>query len=169
MIVRAIRPETGRIPLTITGNRPEFSPNRINCRSRAHRWRVRPWRQLPTSRSDARTLASRNVRPQGHTVPRPPRERTRSALTAWFDLLRFPPIPDLPEPLRGRSFVSFDLTYLGDADAAEELLAPVRELRTPMIDTLAPVQLSRIGDILQEPLDPMPALERFPAAFGAVG
>lgn len=31
-----------------------------------------------------------------------------------------------------------------------------------MIDALAPVQLSRIGDILQEPLDPMPALERSP-------
>jgi hypothetical protein len=81
-------------------------------------------------------------------------------LTAWFHLLRFPPIPDIPEPLRGGSFVSFDLTYIGEACLAEKLLAPVRALPAPMIDTLAPVQLSRIGDILQEPLDPTPALER---------
>jgi hypothetical protein len=81
-------------------------------------------------------------------------------LTVWFHLLRFPPIPEVPEPLRGGSFVSFDLTYIGDADAAEELLVPVRELSTPMIDTLAPVALVTIGDILQEPLDPMPAMER---------
>jgi FAD binding domain len=81
-------------------------------------------------------------------------------LTAWFHLLRFPPLPELPEPIRGGSFVTFDLTYLGDADRAEELLAPVRALRTPMIDTLGTVAPSALGQILAEPLDPTPALER---------
>jgi hypothetical protein len=81
-------------------------------------------------------------------------------LTVWFHLLRFPPLPDIPEPIRGGSFVSFDLTYLGDAATAEELIAPVRALRAPILDTLGPVLPSALGDILQEPLDPMPALER---------
>jgi hypothetical protein len=82
-------------------------------------------------------------------------------LTVWFHLLRFPPLPEIPEPIRGGSFVSFDLTYLGDAATAEELIAPVRALPVgPMLDTLGPVLPSTLGDILQEPLDPMPALER---------
>jgi hypothetical protein len=81
-------------------------------------------------------------------------------LTVWFHLLRFPPIPEIPEPIRGGSFVSFDLTYLGDAEAAEELIAPVRALPAPMIDTMGTVAPSALGDILQEPLDPTPALER---------
>jgi hypothetical protein len=33
MIVRGIRLETGRIRLTIMGNRSDFSPNYINCRT----------------------------------------------------------------------------------------------------------------------------------------
>jgi hypothetical protein len=81
-------------------------------------------------------------------------------LTVWFHLLRFPPLPEIPEPIRGGSFVSFDLTYIGDGDTAEELIAPVRALPTPMVDTLAPLVLSAVGDVLQEPLDPTPALER---------
>jgi FAD binding domain len=81
-------------------------------------------------------------------------------LSACFHLLRFPPLPEIPEPIRGGSFVSFDLTYLGGAAEAEELLAPVRALATPMIDTLGLLAPSAIGEILNEPLEPMPALER---------
>ena len=57
-------------------------------------------------------------------------------LTVWFHILRFPPLPEIPEPIRGGSFVSFDLTFIGDGEAAEELIAPVRALPAPMIDTL---------------------------------
>jgi FAD binding domain len=81
-------------------------------------------------------------------------------LTVWFHLLRFPPIPEIPEPLRGGSFVSFDLTYLGEGCLAEKLIAPLRAaLPAPMIDTMGDVATSALGDILREPLDPMPALE----------
>jgi hypothetical protein len=52
------------------------------------------------------------------------------------------------------------LTFLGDPEEAEELIAPVRRLATPMLDTLGIVALAALGDILQEPLDPMPVLER---------
>jgi FAD binding domain len=81
-------------------------------------------------------------------------------LTVWFHVLRFPPLPEIPEPIRGGSFVSFDLTFIGDAETAEELIAPVRALPAPMVDTLGPVAPSELGEILNEPIDPMPALER---------
>ncbi|MGX6608211.1 SpoIIE family protein phosphatase [Micromonosporaceae bacterium Da 78-11] len=51
---------------------------------------------------------------------------TRTApdeLSVWTQLLRFPPLPEIPEPLRGSSFVAVDLTFLGSAEDAEALAA----------------------------------------------
>ena len=36
-------------------------------------------------------------------------------LTLWASLMHFPPAPFLPEPIRGRSFVTVDAMYLGGA------------------------------------------------------
>ncbi|RZS79005.1 FAD/FMN-containing dehydrogenase [Motilibacter rhizosphaerae] len=90
------------------------------------------------------------------------RDVTRSApdeLTTWAHILRFPPIPEVPEPLRGRSFVSVEATFLGSSEDAEELLAPLRTLPAVVFDSMGTVPLERLGDILQEPLDPMPTQE----------
>jgi UDP-N-acetylenolpyruvoylglucosamine reductase len=80
-------------------------------------------------------------------------------LTLWAHLLRFPPLEVIPEPLRGGSFVTVDATYLGSAEDADALLAPLRAL-SPAMDTMGTVALSRLGDVLQEPVDPTPAMER---------
>ncbi|RNM11105.1 FAD-binding oxidoreductase [Nocardioides pocheonensis] len=80
-------------------------------------------------------------------------------LTAWAHLLRFPPLPEIPEPLRGGSFVSVDLTFLGSAEEAERLLAPLRSLPALRFDTLGTVPLAELGGIAAEPVDPMPTME----------
>ena len=49
-------------------------------------------------------------------------------LTLWAHLFRFPPMPELPELLRGRSFVSVDLTFLGSETEANRLLSRLRQL-----------------------------------------
>jgi hypothetical protein len=90
------------------------------------------------------------------------RTATRTApeeLSMWAHLFRFPPMPELPEEIRGRSFVSVDLTYLGDAVDLEGLLAPFRELPAMVMDSVGPVPLGSLGDIAAEPVDPMPTLE----------
>lgn len=90
------------------------------------------------------------------------RTATRSApeeLSLWAHLFRFPPVPEVPEDLRGRSFVSVDLTYLGGGAELDTLLAPFRELPAMVLDTVGPVPLGRLGDIAAEPVDPMPTLE----------
>ncbi len=80
-------------------------------------------------------------------------------LTMWAHLLQFPPIPEVPEPMRGKAFVSVDLTYLGSAEDAEALLMPLRTIPAMWMDTTGTVPLSELGSICQEPLDPMPAME----------
>jgi hypothetical protein len=90
------------------------------------------------------------------------REVTATApeeLTLWAHLLRFPPLPEIPEPLRGGAFVSVDVTYLGAAAEAEELLAPLRTLPAVWSDSLGTVPLDQLGGIAAEPVDPMPTME----------
>ena len=80
-------------------------------------------------------------------------------LTLWAHLFRFPPMPELPELLRGRSFVSVDLTFLGSQPELDTLLAPLRELPVLVVDTVGAVPLSELGAIAAEPVDPMPTQE----------
>jgi hypothetical protein len=80
-------------------------------------------------------------------------------LTMWAHLLQFPPIPEVPEPLRGGSFVSVDLAFLGSAADAEQLLMRLRTIPAQWLDTLDTVPLAALGSIAAEPVDPMPASE----------
>ena len=90
------------------------------------------------------------------------------AMTSVARVLQLPPIPDVPEPLRGRSFTVVEAIFLGDAEEGSRLLEPLRALR-PEIDTLAmipPVELIRLH---MDPEQPVPAiaggqmLRRFPS------
>lgn len=80
-------------------------------------------------------------------------------LTLWAQLLRFPPLEEIPEPLRGGSFVSVDVTFLGSSADAERLLAPLRALPAPLMDSTGTVPLAELGGICAEPLDPLPTVE----------
>jgi hypothetical protein len=80
-------------------------------------------------------------------------------LTMWAHLLRFPPIPEVPEPLRGGSFVSIDFAFLGSAEDAETHLMPLRTIPAQWLDTSDMVPVAALGSICAEPIDPMPAVE----------
>jgi FAD/FMN-containing dehydrogenase len=80
-------------------------------------------------------------------------------LTMWAHLLRFPPLPEVPEFLRGGAFVSVDAAFLGSESDAEALLAPLREIPAMCLDTMATLPVSALGSICAEPVDPMPAIE----------
>jgi hypothetical protein len=80
-------------------------------------------------------------------------------LTLWAHLYHFPPLPDLPEPVRGRSFVSVAATYLGPAAEAERLLRPLREAAPVEIDLMGPVPVGELGGVAAEPTEPTPVME----------
>jgi FAD/FMN-containing dehydrogenase len=52
-------------------------------------------------------------------------------------LMNFPPVPEVPDPLRGKSFAVLEAVYCGDPADGEELVAPLRELGNAVIDTVA--------------------------------
>jgi len=49
-------------------------------------------------------------------------------VTSTGRLLNLPPIPDIPEPFRGRSFVGIEAVFLGGQEIGERSLAEIRAL-----------------------------------------
>jgi hypothetical protein len=90
-------------------------------------------------------------------------------VTSLGRLLRFPPLPEIPEPLRGRAFVLVEAAYLGDAGTGVELIGPLRRLG-PERDTFAMIPAPALGQLNMDPPQPVPNqgdgafLADFPAA-----
>jgi FAD binding domain len=84
-------------------------------------------------------------------------------------LVRLPPTPQLPGPLRGRAFVKVEAAYLGDAGTGAELTQPLRRLG-PELDTFAAIPPPALGQLHMDPGQPVPFqgagafLSGFPAA-----
>jgi hypothetical protein len=101
-----------------------------------------------------------------------PFERAADALHAWAELtrgdlpdelttigrfLQLPPLPDVPEPLRGKSFAIVEAIHCGERREADELLAPLRALG-PAMDTLAPIPMPELSGLHMDPEHPVPAV-----------
>ena len=80
-------------------------------------------------------------------------------LAVWAHLQHFPPIPDVPEPLRGRSFVRIATVHVGSAVAAQHLLAPLMTSAPLEMNLLGPVTPATLASVAAEPTEPMPGLE----------
>ncbi len=80
-------------------------------------------------------------------------------LTLWFHVWQFPPFPELPEAIRGRSFTGVAVAHLGPGPEAERLLAPLRAVPGLALDLMGDVPLAALGSIADEPTDPTPSLE----------
>ena len=80
-------------------------------------------------------------------------------LSLWAHVMHFPPIPDVPEPLRGQSFVTVAATYLGEPKMAEILLWSLRDAAPVAIDMMRPITPGELASVAAEPTEPMPALE----------
>jgi UDP-N-acetylenolpyruvoylglucosamine reductase len=70
-------------------------------------------------------------------------------------ILQFPPIPEIPEPVRGRSFVVVQAIWLGEREEGERLLAPLRALG-PVMDTVAPTPIEELWRMHMDPEGPAP-------------
>lgn len=72
---------------------------------------------------------------------------------------QLPPLPGIPEPLAGRMTVAVRYTAVGDFAEAEQLLAPMRAVAAPVMDTVGVLPYAAIGMVHADPVDPMPINE----------
>jgi FAD/FMN-containing dehydrogenase len=98
-----------------------------------------------------------------------PMERAGEILHAWSELvagapdeltslgrlLTFPPIPEVPEPLRGRAFVLVEAAYCGPEPDGAALLEQLRDLG-PERDTFATIPVDGLSDLHMDPPQPVP-------------
>jgi Berberine and berberine like len=79
-------------------------------------------------------------------------------MTSAVAFMNFPPLPAVPESLRGRSFISVRGCYCGDpAVEGEELLEPWREFGEPQVDTFRVMPFREMDVISMNPVDPIAA------------
>jgi FAD/FMN-containing dehydrogenase len=99
-----------------------------------------------------------------------PWERSTDVLHAWREwlpglpdeisssarVMQIPPLPQIPEAVRGRQLVILLAVYLGAEDAGADLVRPLRELG-PEMDTFAMIPPAALGHIYMDPEDPVPS------------
>ncbi|MHB8235375.1 MAG: FAD-binding oxidoreductase, partial [Solirubrobacteraceae bacterium] len=86
------------------------------------------------------------------------RDWTRTApdeVTSVVRFLRPPPLPDVPEPLRDTPLITIDAAFIGDQAEGEALLAPLREIGEPIMDTFAQVPAEALSKIHMDPEQPV--------------
>jgi FAD/FMN-containing dehydrogenase len=103
-----------------------------------------------------------------------PGERMADVLRAWaawhpgtpetmvssFAVMRMPPLPELPEPLRGTFLVTLRFAYTGPAADGERLIAPLRAVAPAVLDTVRDMPYTEVASIHNEPTEPLPYYER---------
>jgi hypothetical protein len=72
--------------------------------------------------------------------------------------LNLPPIPDVPEPLRGQSLLAIAGAFLGTREEGEEAFAPLREIGEPVMDTFTQMPAPGLTRIAMDPEPPVPGL-----------
>jgi FAD binding domain len=79
-------------------------------------------------------------------------------VTSVVRFLRPPPLPDVPEPIRDRPLFTVDATCIGTQAEGEELIAPLRELGEPIMDTFGQIPVTGVSRIHMDPETPVPGL-----------
>ena len=76
-------------------------------------------------------------------------------MTSVGRILQFPPIPEIPEPVRGQSFVVVEAIWLGEPADGDRLLEPLRALG-PVMDTMAEMPIEGLSHLHMDPEEPVP-------------
>jgi FAD/FMN-containing dehydrogenase len=97
-------------------------------------------------------------------------ERADEVLHAWRELVQagppdelstiarmmsFPPVPEAPEAVRGRSFALIHVYHVGDRAHADRLLEPLRALG-PINDTIQTIPMPSLSGVAMDPPQPVP-------------
>jgi FAD/FMN-containing dehydrogenase len=99
-----------------------------------------------------------------------PYERASELMHAWHEfvsaglpdeittvarVMQFPPLEEIPEMVRGKSFTILQAAYLGSERDGAELLRPLSDLG-PQMNTFAMVEPNALGHLAMDPEEPMP-------------
>ena len=101
-----------------------------------------------------------------------PPELTADGITAYRDwtkdapeevgslvrMLNLPPIPDIPEPLRGKRWLAITAACIGSREEGERAIAPLREVGEAVLDSFDQMPAVGLTRIAMDPEPPVPGL-----------
>jgi hypothetical protein len=70
-------------------------------------------------------------------------------------MMSFPPVPEAPEAVRGKSFTLIHVYHVGDRAHADRLLEPLRALG-PIDDTIQTTTMPSLSRVAMDPPQPVP-------------
>lgn len=79
-------------------------------------------------------------------------------LTSSIVIMNYPLIPQVPDFLRGQSFVMVRGCYCGPVEEGAVLVQSWRDWLTPIIDDFKTMPFSQVATISNDPLDPVPGV-----------
>ena len=80
------------------------------------------------------------------------------ALTTRLVLLQLPPLPVIPEPLRGRRLIAVQGVFAGSEAAGARLFEPLRRIGGAVEDAVSMIPMTAADGVARDPKDPTPAL-----------
>lgn len=84
-------------------------------------------------------------------------EAAPDELSVIANVMTAPPMPFLPEEVHGTPIILAMVVYAGDVEAADQVLAPIRGLATPLADMLGPMPYPEIYQPDEEDYHPVGA------------
>ena len=88
------------------------------------------------------------------------REWTQTApddVTSTGRFMRLPPIEEIPELIRDRPLVMLGACFVGGEEDGTELIAPLRALGEPIMDTFGAIPSAQLVTVAMDPEQPVPA------------
>jgi hypothetical protein len=85
-------------------------------------------------------------------------ESVPEEVTSIVRFLRPPPLPDVPEPIRDVPLLTLEAACIGSRAEGEKLIAPLRELGEPIMDTFDQIPTAGLYRIHMDPEQPVPGL-----------
>jgi hypothetical protein len=77
-------------------------------------------------------------------------------LSLSIAFITFPDLEPVPAPLRGQFVTHLRVAHFGSPAEAEALLAPLRAITSPLLDTVGTLPITEIGTIHADPTRPQP-------------
>lgn len=85
--------------------------------------------------------------------------RQPAEMSTSLALMRVPDLPIFPDEMRGEFVIMLRIAYVGDSTEGKELAGPLRAMG-PILDTVTEMPASKIGDIHDDPTQPLPVVDR---------
>jgi hypothetical protein len=85
-------------------------------------------------------------------------EGVSDEVSSIMRFLNLPPIPDVPEPLRGKKLLAITAACIGTEDEGRRAVQPLREIGEPMMDTFEQIPGPGLTRIAMDPEPPVPVI-----------